>query len=503
MKITHKKIIFALFVFCSIPLFVFAKESIVLSSEDIISSTKPSVVKIVYSAKGTLDIPNFIFDYRTGTIEDPQDKNDIIPIPIDNTLYGTGFVISEDGVIVTNSHIVEGVLDNMYRTLAEVYLEDTTEQEIAYAMTKYTSEEEAYDAAYDVIYKYLREKSVKNLEQDIRILKPHDDAQDFSDLIENGYKAQVLSSNVSFDDDKKDIAILKIDATNLPTIPFSTLPESSITTGQKVYAFGFPSSAFFGGSDFLEPTFSQGFINAIKKQNDITIYQTDTKVSEGSSGSPLLDAQGNVIGIISFISGADTGGDNFGFAIPTSVILEKIQAAGIQVRPNAYFEKYMAGLEYLQDNRCKKAIEQFQSALGVNADFGVEKFVQSKIETCNNLIASGKSNDSIFSGLVSMVKGNYLLGGILIFILVLVGGVLAFFGKLTKRIKRDEKIIKEIEVVLEKDKSVTIDGFSTPAPEELVQKEVPSSKITLTMPNPSVIPPNPAVPTDPYIAENK
>lgn len=443
MKSIKKYLILTYFILISVvaPSTIFAKD---IGTEDLINLTKPSIVKIVTTVKGNIEIPDFSFDYNNFKIIDAVKDSENISIPVDDTVYGTGFIISEDGVIVTNSHIILGVVDDYYRKLTDKYLQLATSKEQIAAKSRYKTSNDAYDAVYDIVYKSVKEKAIKNYNVDIKILKPHGVVKDFEELINNGYKAEVLYSNDSFYDDNKDVAILKIDAKKLPALHLLGNDENIVSVGEKVHTLGYPGSAFFGGSDFLEPTFSQGNISAIKDQNGINIYQTDTKVSEGSSGSPMIDSNGKVVGIITYISGDKAGGDTFGFAIPISLVKEVLVSNNINISSGLYFDNYIKGMNFMLENRCKKAINEFNKAGDVNTDFSVEKYLKSKIDTCNGIIASGESLDSFFDEMKIFLSGHSMIILLWIIIIIIILIIILTIRYFLRRIHKDEVIIEEI-----------------------------------------------------------
>lgn len=110
-----------------------------------------------------------------------------------------------------------------------------------------------------------------------------------------------------------DVAVLKLQASEkeFPFLGFADTDQ--VTIGQHVIALGSPMS--------LENTVSDGIVSAVRRAHDLDsklkpdlqVFQTTAPVSPGSSGGPLLDMQGNVIGITSF--GAITG-QNLNFVIP-------------------------------------------------------------------------------------------------------------------------------------------------------------------------------------------
>lgn len=118
-------------------------------------------------------------------------------------------------------------------------------------------------------------------------------------------------------DDDKDLAVLKIEAQNLPAAEFGV--SSDLSVGDKVYAIGNPL-----GTE-LRSTFTDGIVSAVDRSVDVdgvtmTLIQTNTALNSGNSGGPLINAYGQVIGIntIKMMSGYDTI-EGLGFAIPSSL----------------------------------------------------------------------------------------------------------------------------------------------------------------------------------------
>lgn len=112
------------------------------------------------------------------------------------------------------------------------------------------------------------------------------------------HRVHVLSS-----DDAEDIAILRIEAADLSMLPLANSNE--VKVGDEVLLLGAPLG--------LEQTVSTGLVSAVRvTEKGIRVIQTTAAASPGSSGGPLLNRKGEVIGLISF--GA-TEGQNLNFAI--------------------------------------------------------------------------------------------------------------------------------------------------------------------------------------------
>ena len=135
-------------------------------------------------------------------------------------------------------------------------------------------------------------------------------------------------------DASTDLALLKIDATNLPTVALGD--SAAVNVGDPVFAIGNP----FG----LDRTLTTGVVSALQRSIDSpngfaidNVIQTDAALNPGNSGGPLLDAQGQVIGVNSQIesnsSGVSGQGQNsgVGFAIPSDTVqrvISQLRATG-------------------------------------------------------------------------------------------------------------------------------------------------------------------------------
>jgi serine protease Do len=153
---------------------------------------------------------------------------------------GSGFIVSSDGYILTNAHVVDGA------NVVTVKLTDKRE-----------------------------------------------------------YKAKVVGA-----DKQSDVAVLKIDASNLPTVKIGDPRQSKV--GQWVVAIGSP----YG----FDNTVTSGIISAksrsLPNENYTPFIQTDVPVNPGNSGGPLFNLQGEVIGINSMIYSQTGGFQGLSFAIP-------------------------------------------------------------------------------------------------------------------------------------------------------------------------------------------
>jgi serine protease Do len=113
-----------------------------------------------------------------------------------------------------------------------------------------------------------------------------------------------------------DLAVIKIDEKNLPFMPLLPAAQFKVRLGQTVLAIGSPQG--------LDHTVTKGIVSAVGRQPDLDrpmVYvQTDAPINPGNSGGPLIDRDGNLIGINTFIYTSGGGSEGLGFAIPEPIV---------------------------------------------------------------------------------------------------------------------------------------------------------------------------------------
>jgi serine protease Do len=127
-------------------------------------------------------------------------------------------------------------------------------------------------------------------------------------------KRRVLEARLIGTHKDTDLALLKIDEKDLPTLVL--LAQQRPRVGQLVFAIGSPEG--------LQNSVTMGVVSAVSRQADpakpITYIQTDAPINPGNSGGPLVDMNGSVVGINTFILSQGGGSEGLGFAIPARIV---------------------------------------------------------------------------------------------------------------------------------------------------------------------------------------
>jgi serine protease Do len=126
-------------------------------------------------------------------------------------------------------------------------------------------------------------------------------------------KRRILEARLVGVHKETDLALLKIEEQDLPTLPLLTRRPR---VGQLVFAIGSPEG--------LQNSVTMGVVSAVARQADpdkpLTYIQTDAPINPGNSGGPLVDMNGSVVGINTFILSTGGGSEGLGFAIPARIV---------------------------------------------------------------------------------------------------------------------------------------------------------------------------------------
>jgi serine protease Do len=135
---------------------------------------------------------------------------------------------------------------------------------------------------------------------------------------------RIMTAKLVGADPLTDLAVIKIDATDLPNIPIGD--SSALRPGQTVLAFGNPFGFRF--------TVTRGIVSAVNRPNPYSddahkpgqFIQTDAAINPGNSGGPLVNARGEVVGINTFLISPSGSFSGMGFAIPTQIVSPVVQS---------------------------------------------------------------------------------------------------------------------------------------------------------------------------------
>jgi len=260
----------------------------------------------------------------------------VAPAPIRE--HGTGFLITPDGYLVTNGHVVQPYHDSDDSEARDTLLRQAIEQaclegKVTVGQPRHAVAELlpgiAPTASVDV--KKTLTVVLSNRETFVAEVKAYSPP-----LAERPGK-QRAAGKVGVRESGKDIAILKIDGRNLPTLSLGD--SDRVQLGQSIHLLGFPGVVLY--HDLLdkrsgvEASVTSGQVSSVKRDaRGAPVIQTDAAASWGNSGGPGVNAQGDVIGILTFISltSDETQAiQGFNFLVPANVVREFARTAGARL----------------------------------------------------------------------------------------------------------------------------------------------------------------------------
>ena len=241
-----------------------------------------------------------VFSTGYATPSEDSDSGNSASLLSKQRATGSGVILSPDGYIVTNNHVI--------RTARRIQVRLPASREVVASLHS--------------------------------IVKP---------------EGQLLDAKLIGYDRQSDVAVLKIDAKDLPHLVLGNSDE--LRQGQLVMAFGNPLG--------LEGSVSMGIVSSVARQikpEDPMIYiQTDAPINPGNSGGPLIDADGKVMGINTFILSQSGGSEGLGFAIPSNIVKNVFA----QIRKEGHVHRGQIGIS------AQTITPVLSRGLGLGRDWGV------------------------------------------------------------------------------------------------------------------------------------
>lgn len=381
-----------------------------LKQEEIADISTPAVVRIFNQVSGSISFKEFSIDLENFQL---LPTNKTYTEQSTALVTGTGFFIDSEGHLLTNAHVIDkhALLDqfigsaiNYYGQVIEQQITNLTPAEKEALKQKLIS---TYGPdpniavgsfALDLeatIEDYINQKSNVDATQNITVLNSAKDGTklnnlaDVEKLAKEGFEARLVDWKANYKTSHDDVALLKVEKSPTPFLSINA--DSKPSTGQQIFVIGFPSNAEIDFSDLFNRTMTQGSINATKKLDGFEVYQTDAKISQGSSGSPMLNEKGEVIGIITYQKSALLG-DNFGYATPIQSGKTLMSDNGINIYSNPSLASFTQGVNLAAQSLCRKANEQFATASNLDPAFANPN-LQKYIDRCKATIAAGQSKD--------------------------------------------------------------------------------------------------------------
>lgn len=342
-------------------------------------------------------------------------SDEITTKEVDTAATGSGFIVTPDGYIVTNAHVVYEAPDSLKQTMVafwannqlkdlfqadferfkKIFESKVGTQTIQDTIGAFVNAEKEY---------YARNMRIENTVTQVYALmgvaipglptQPHGIP---CDLRKRGDPTP-----------GKDVAILKIEQSNLPTVPVGD--DTTMTVGDTIIVLGYPGAAEINTQQMgVESTLTQGDLSARKGMpGGWSALQTSAEINHGNSGGPAFNDHGEVIGIATF-GPSEEGVRGINFLVPISVAKEFLNELSVKPQQSRLSQLYQEGIASMNKSCYKGALDKFKEVGDLSPGF---PFVQQKITQSRNAIDQGLDR-------CWMPNTTYIIGAVAILLILL------------------------------------------------------------------------------------
>lgn len=322
-------------------------------------NVKPATVLVAYRAQAQIQLPT---------------PNGVVPLTTELSGGGTGWILTPDGFVVTNAHVVQihhDVNDEQLRQalLYKALQESGHFESMARERGSPLSQQESIQAMVDL---YPRANIV--VQRDLAVVLQNGqvlnaDVRQYSGPVISVAGRITLPGTPTLTSGR-DVAILKVPGRDLPTLRLGRSEDMRI--GDEIFVAGYPGSVlnhpFLGQQTALEATFTRGQVSGLRVAVEGSdLLQVDAPLTHGNSGGPVFNAAGEVVGIATFVSQDGTGRtlESFSFAVPSSTINDFVRAAGATPSEGLFNSTWTRALDTYYRGDYAAAINAFDEVLRV------------------------------------------------------------------------------------------------------------------------------------------
>lgn len=283
---------------------------------------------------------------------------------------GSGFFVNSDGYIVTNAHVIQGIInpEKCKQGLQNKYI-----QKVAQDFRVIPDQLLSNPQVFQEIRNNLQNADIKQINS---VILPNG----------NNLPFDIQTSGAPIGEGK-DVAIVKVQIKNAPVLKLADSEQVKIQ--DKIIAIGYPrlDLGVLNEKSEAEATISSGEISSTNKQltNGSPVLQFSAAVTHGNSGGPVLNEKGEVIGITTFGPGNISG---IAFAVTSNTIMEFVRKFAISNEQGAVDKLYNEGLQLYSQGQYPQAMEKLET---VKRLFPQHSEVNKLIQEAQEKIVAAKS----------------------------------------------------------------------------------------------------------------
>lgn len=335
---------------------------------------------------------------------------------LNTTMIGSGCIITPDGYVITNAHVIDENDADTKRGFAEEAFIEILSADISTleeAMGRDMTEEEATAIRQAYSWYYSQTLEVGRIKKELSVVMGiSGKSGKIEPLV---IPATVVTQGQPIPG--KDVAILKLKEKHIyPTIRIGD--DKSMRVGDPVFVLGYPAVATFNPllsmETISEATLTRGLLSAKKNMKDgWEVLQIDAAITHGNSGGPVMNEQGEVIGLATFVSvdeqrRQEVQGMNF--VVPSTIVNEFVKKAKLRPAMSDISLAYEEAMDLYNKSRFKKALEKLKEVKNMNPSF---PFIDKSISDTQKKIDQGLDKEP------KDMKMYYMIGGGAVVLIVL------------------------------------------------------------------------------------
>lgn len=351
-------------------------------------------------------------------------SNESMSEELNTTMLGSGFIITPDGYVVTNAHVIDADEESTKQSFAQQAFAKIINQDVAdleQSMGRKMTEEEAKAIVDAESWYFSQTMQVDDITSDFNVVVGVTGKN--GEIVPLTIPAKLVTKGNPIPG--KDVAILRLmEKHTYPTIRIGD--DTQMSTGDPVYVLGYPGVATFhpliSEESMSEATLTTGLISARKKMKDgWDVLQIDAAITHGNSGGPVMNDKGEVIGLATFGSADEQRGQEvqgMNFIVPATIVKEFLKKGDVNPAMSDISLVYESALDLFDKSKFKKALEKFKEVKNMNPSFPfIDKLLK---DTQTNIDKGLDKGDGGFMEFFNKNKMAILIGGgALVFLILL------------------------------------------------------------------------------------
>jgi serine protease Do len=344
---------------------------------------------------------------------------------------GSGFIISPDGYVVTNCHVVDEKDEVTQQQFAVEAMKgkitNYVNDWVNYIQRQLTKEEE--DGLTNVaVWYYTNTMEVGDVNKMYEVVLGVNGTG--GKIVPEVVNATLITKGEVIPG--KDVAILKLNrGQDYPTVRIGD--DKNMQIGEEVFALGYPGVATFNEllseESITEATLTRGIVSAKKLMHDgWEVLQTDAAITHGNSGGPVFNTKGEVVGLATFGSIDQESHQlvqGMNFIVPSEILDEFVKKAEIMPHMSRSSLLFEQALQLFDKAWYKKSLMKFEEVRELNSAY---PFVDQYIATARLKINDGRDAETLLASksttsglLMNFITTNYIdiMLGVLILVVII------------------------------------------------------------------------------------